>query len=331
MDLFPAFWRLTDRPVILTGGGDAAVNKLRLLASAGARVTIFAVDPSQDLLRDARKAGASVVRRPVLGSDVFDAVLAIVADDSEEEAERSTAQLRQKRVPVNAVDRPTLCDFSVPAIVDRGAVVVGVATGGASPILAQRVRQTIEAVLPARLDALARFARDFRTTVMAVIEDPKARRRFWERVIDGQIATDVLDGRDSRAREQMLSELNGSAAREAGNGRVIVVGIGPGDPEHLTLKALRALLVADVLVTSESNAIAALDYARRDAERIQGTVIEAANAVEAALRDGKVAVRLVPGDGADEAARLSRILDVEVEYVPGVAATDRAASLARAV
>lgn len=320
MELFPAFWRLKDRRVVLTGDGEAALNKLRLLARAGAAVALFTPHPSAALLEEAARHGIVPTRRAINANDIGDAAFAVVADDREEDATRNADLLRAERLPVNAVDRPNLCDFSVPAIVDRGAVVVGVATGGASPILAQRIRQSIEAVLPRRLDNLARFAREFRETVSRMITSPAARRRFWERVIDGPIAGDVLEGRDTKAREAMLAALNSTGALETGKGRVIVVGTGSGDAEHLTLKALKALLVADVIL-HDGNSDSVLDYARRDAERV--TVPSALSGARASSEAGagRVAVLLAPGDGRGLHDRIVALAEnnTDIEYVPGIA------------
>ncbi len=317
MELFPAFWRLKDRRVILTGEGDAALNKLRLLIRAGADVAVFAPTPGDALVTEAATLGAKVFRRPVEEKDVGRAAFAVVADDGEADAIRNATLLRAARLPVNAVDRPALCDFSVPAIVDRGAVVVAVATGGASPILAQRVRQSIEAVLPRRLDGLARFARDFRNSVSKVITTPTARRRFWERVIDGPIAADVLEGRESKAREAMLATLNHADAQETGAGRAIVVGIGPGDAEHLTLKALKAMLIADVILHDGIDIDPVLDYARRDAQRLVVDAIDGPQSAADQAAAGRVAVLLARGDGRNAHARLTE-LGCAAALVPGI-------------
>ena len=180
-----------------------------------------------------------------------------------------TAELaRAARVPVNIVDRPELCDFTTPSIVERGDMVIGISTGGAAPVLGRAVRARIESLLPARLGALAAFAAEFRSAVKAKIA-PAARRAFWERVLSGPIAEEVLAGRENAAREAMLAEVNSeSPADVRREGVVHIVGAGPGDPELLTLKALRLLQEADVILHDRLVDPAIIDLARRDADRI---------------------------------------------------------------
>ncbi len=168
---------------------------------------------------------------------------------------------------VNIVDRPELSDFTMPAIVDRGDIVVAVSTHGASPVLAQRVRAAIESVLPPGLGRLAQFAQRFRTAIQARIGENAARRRFWDQVLGGPIAAAVLAGDEKRATRDLIRAVNRGEPK-AETGRVSLVGAGPGDPELLTLRAARALREADVIVYDKLVDPAVLEYARRDARRI---------------------------------------------------------------
>ena len=170
-------------------------------------------------------------------------------------------------IPVNVVDRPELCSFIAPAVVDRDPVVIGISTGGAAPVLARRVREAIERLLPARLGHLARFAESFRTAVAATLPAGRARLRFWERFFDGPFAGQVLRGQDSAAREAMVKLIN-RPMPVAEDGQVAIVGAGPGDPDLLTLGALRLLQRADAVVYDKLVGPEIVDLARRDAERI---------------------------------------------------------------
>jgi uroporphyrin-III C-methyltransferase/precorrin-2 dehydrogenase/sirohydrochlorin ferrochelatase len=243
------------------------------------------------------------------------------------------------------MDEVERSSFIFPAIVDRGDVVVAVGTGGASPVVARRVRERIEAALPARIGDLAGLIGKWRKPIHARIPEMKLRRRFWERVVDGPIGTLVLDGRGREA-EQALQAIEdpaqfaGAASTKVVPGRVTLVGAGPGDPDLLTVKALRELQDADVVFYDELVSSEILDRARRDAARIPvgrrvgkpGIGQEAINELLIkAARDGQRAVRLKGGDsfifgrGGEEVEAL-RQAGVTVSVVPGITAALGAAS-----
>ena len=248
MQAFPIFLRLQDRRVLVVGAGQAADSKQRLLEGAGARVERSENRlPESSLSRFALIFGAS-------GNEALDRAVAEAACAS--------------GVPVNVVDRPELSDFIMPAVVDRGEVVIGISTGGGSPILAQRVRAWIEDALPQGVDRLAAFARRFRKVVQDRISDNPTRRRFWERFFDGEGAALVMGGDDAGAARQMIRDINSAKADAAPAGSVTVLDLLSHDADDLTLKALRALRRADVIAHDASVPAAILDYARRDARRI---------------------------------------------------------------
>ncbi|MES1152201.1 MAG: siroheme synthase [Dongia sp.] len=247
MDSFPIFMRLRGRKVLVVGTGALAHAKQRLLRAAGARVDLFDALPPT-LSGYALVFGAS-------GDDASDRIVAAAARDA--------------RLPVNVVDRPELSDFIMPAVVDRGEVVIGISTGGASPILAQRVRGWIEDALPTGLDRLAVFARRFRAAVQTRVADNATRRRFWERFFDGEGAALVMEGEDTRAARRMIRDLNAADAAEPGQGTRVEIDLASNDPEDLTLKTLRALRQADVIVHDARVSPAILDYARRDARHLR--------------------------------------------------------------
>jgi uroporphyrin-III C-methyltransferase/precorrin-2 dehydrogenase/sirohydrochlorin ferrochelatase len=242
-------------------------------------------------------------------------------------------------LPVNVMDDLSHSTFIFPAIVDRGDVVVAVGTGGTSPVVARRVRECIEAVLPARIGDLATLIGRWRKLVHGRIPEFTLRRRFWERVIDGPIGALVLAGRSDEA-EAALKDIRDPAAFAGAlvtgqaAGRVTLVGAGPGDPDLLTIKALRALQDADVIFYDELVSSEILDRARRDASRVPvgrrvgkpGIGQDAINKlmIEAA-RSGQRAVRLKGGDafvfgrGGEEVEAL-REAGVAYSVVPGITA-----------
>ena len=246
MESFPIFMRLQGRKVLVVGTGEPAHAKQRLLHAAGAAVDSVATLPSR-LDGYALIFGAS-------GGDATDRAVAAAA--------------RAAGLPVNVVDRPDLSDFIMPAVVDRGEVVIGISTGGASPILAQRVRGWIEDALPARLDRLAAFARHFRSAVHGRLADSATRRRFWGRFFDGRAADLILAGSEQQAARQMIRDLNSAKAGERATGSMTTIHLTSNDPDELRLKDLRALRKADVIAHDGDVPAEILGYARREARRI---------------------------------------------------------------
>ncbi|HET6619028.1 MAG TPA: siroheme synthase CysG [Dongiaceae bacterium] len=341
MRSFPLFLKLHGRSVLVIGDGHAAAAKLRLLAAAGARATVLSEEPSSDLLGAIAFSGADLVRSAVAPSHVAEAELVFGAAGSEAGDRRIAELARAAGRLVNIVDRPELSDFTMPAIVDRGEIVVAISTEGASPVLAQRVRGTIEGILPPGLGRLAQFAQRFRAAIQARIADTASRRRFWDQVLGGPIAAAVLAGEERRASRDLIRAVNRGEPK-AETGRVTLVGAGPGDPELLTLRAVRALREADVIVYDRLVDPAVLDYARRDARRIfagkskgEHTLPQAGiNALLVAeARAGRHVVRLKGGDpfvfgrGGEELDALVAA-GLRVEIVPGITAATGCAAYA---
>jgi len=341
MRSFPLFLKLEGRPVLLVGAGSAAVAKLRLLGSAGARVTVIADTPSADLLAAVADTRADLVRNALSLQHFATAELVFGATGNEADDRIVAERAHATGKLVNIVDRPELSDFTMPAIVDRGDIVVAVSTHGASPVLAQRVRAAIESVLPPGLGRLAQFAQRFRTAIQARIGENAARRRFWDQVLGGPIAAAVLAGDEKRATRDFIRAVNRGEPR-AETGRVSLVGAGPGDPELLTLRAARALREADVIVYDKLVDPAVLEYARRDARRIfvgkskgDHTLPQAEinELLVAEARSGRHVVRLKGGDpfvfgrGGEELDVLVAE-GVRVDVVPGITAATGCAAYA---
>jgi uroporphyrin-III C-methyltransferase/precorrin-2 dehydrogenase/sirohydrochlorin ferrochelatase len=329
----PLFFDLRGRLVLVAGGTDMAANRARLALEAGAAVRIFAAEPGEAVKALVVHPRVSWVPGEPASDDLAAADLVLGATGSESRDRAIAEAARAAGVPVNVADRADLCDFIMPAIVARGEVTIGISTNGAAPALARWLRAAIERALPARLGELARFCGAYRAAAKASIPGP-ARRRFWERVIDGPIGAAVLAGRSGAARQAMLCALNSPGRERATPGIVHIVGAGPGDPELLTLRALHLLQQADVIVHDELVAAEILAYARRDAERIHagksnghpGIGQAAINALLLAhARAGKRVVRLKGGDpfifgrGGEELEFL-RANGIETEIVPGITA-----------
>src|SRR3984893_11471026 len=340
MRFLPVFLDLQAGPILVVGAGELVRAKLRLLLAAGARIRWYATDGNRDTggLDASQLVNIKHVQGDPLTADLA-GVIAILCAGAGDIGIAMSARAKAVGIPVNVMDDLAHSTFIFPAIVDRGDVVVAVGTGGSSPVVARRVRERIEAVLPARIGDLAGFIRRWRKLIHGRIPEFPLRRRFWERVVDGPIGALVLAGRGEEAEAALKDISNPSAfpgARAAGvvDGGVTLVGAGPGDPDLLTVKALRALQDADVVFYDELVSPEILDRIRRDAPRIPvgrrvgkpGIGQDATNRlmIEAA-KSGQRAVRLKGGDpfifgrGGEEVEAL-RQAGVAYSVVPGITA-----------
>ncbi len=347
MDHLPVFLDIKEQPALVVGGGcGAAARKARLLVKAGAHVTVVCPHPAPDpeLLSMARGGDVELHQRPFVAGDVAGRAVVISAIGSTMDSAGGDGVVSQAAkaagVPVNVVDAPGLSTFIMPAIVERDAVTVAISSGGTAPVLARALRAKIERLLPANMGRLARFADSFRSAVQATHREPVARRRFWEQFFDGPVAEAVLNGDERWARERMLDAVNRPQEIHPGDGIVYLVGAGPGDPDLLTMRALRLLETADVIVHDRLVAPEILDYARRDAERIyvgkaKGAHARTQDQINALLveraRGGRRVVRLKGGDpfvfgrGGEEREYLIRH-GVRTEVVPGITAASGCAA-----
>src|SRR2546423_1380386 len=309
MRFLPVFLDLQAGPVLLVGAGELARANLRLLAAAGARIRWFSIEGNHDLSGIPDAARIELAEGDPLSADLS-GVIAILCAGAGQIGTAMSARAKAVGLPVNVMDDLAHSTFIFPAIVERGDVVVAIGTGGASPVVARRVRERIEAVLPARVGDLASFIGRWRKRTPNRIPEFTLRRRFWERVVDGPIGALVLAGRKDEA-EAALKDISdptafaGGLASGRAEGKVTLVGAGPGDPDLLTIRALRALQDADVIFYDELVSPEILDRARRDASRVPvgrrvgkpGIGQHAINKlmVEAA-RSGQRVVRLKGGD-----------------------------------
>ncbi len=336
MSFLPIFLDTSAGIVAVVGSSHAAVAKLRLLRSLGANVRWFpcATKVDDEVLRSAPGNGTLEISQENPVAADLSGIVALVASAGAGVDEKLSQRLRAAGIPVNVVDRMDLSTFIFPAIVERGEVVVAIGTGGTSPVIARRLREKIEASLPARIGELSGLIGRYRARLAAGRRTISA-RAFWEKVIDGPIGALALAGRTSEAEAQLVAAIDARDGAASGNiGTVSLVGAGPGDPDLLTLKAAQALADADVVFYDDLVGGGILDRARRDADRVfvgkrrghPGTPQDEINAmlVEAA-RQGKRVVRLKGGDpfifgrGGEELEAL-RAAGVPVVVVPGITA-----------
>jgi uroporphyrin-III C-methyltransferase/precorrin-2 dehydrogenase/sirohydrochlorin ferrochelatase len=334
---FPAFLRLDGSRVLVVGGGEVAARKVRLLLRSAAQVEVQARELNPELEQLAQDgviahAGAAFDPARVTGCR-----LVVAATDDRALNLAVAAAAGAANVPVNVVDDAEHSTFITPAIIDRAPLQVAISTGGAAPVLARRLRERLEAMLPAGYGRLAAFLQRQRPRVGGALAGHQ-RRGLWERFLDGAGAEAALRGDDAAAERELAALLAGAPVR----GEVYLVGAGPGDPDLLTFRALRLMQQADVVLYDRLLPPAVLDLVRRDAERMfvgkrrnRHTVPQDeinAELVRLALQ-GKRVLRLKGGDpfvfgrGGEEIETLAAA-GVPFQVVPGITAANGCAAYA---
>ncbi len=342
----PVFWSLEGKRVIVAGGSDAAAWKAELLAACGAEVHVYA-DKLSDMFETLIRRGT---QHPHGGfnhhSQTWDeaifsgAAIAIADCETGDEARTFFDAARVAGVPVNVIDKPAFCQFQFGSIVNRSPVVVSISTDGAAPILAQAIRRRIETLLPQALKGWAGLAQSLRDRINERLAPGPLRRAFWETFVDRAFSS--LDTPEEGVGGQLLDEaerLRGAPAHTY-RGRVTLVGAGPGDAELLTLKAVRALQAADVILFDDLVSSEVLELARREAKRMlvgkrggrASCRQEDINEMMVKLaKAGKRVVRLKSGDpmifgrAGEEIAHLDRE-NIPVDVIPGITAASAMAS-----
>lgn len=267
MKYLPIFADLADKHTVVIGGGSIAHRKASMLLSAHANVTLVAPVFSKAVL-----ALAEENDRVNLCEEVFNplhvdgALLVIAATDDEQINARVFELCEQKNILVNVVDDTERCRFIFPAIVDRSPIIVAISSGGSAPVLARRLRERLETLLPQHLGPLATLIGRYRDKAKATFASMTARRGFWERVLSGRVVS-LLSQKQNQAAEQALLEAFEEASPTS-QGEVYIVGGGPGDPDLLTLRALQLMQQADVVIYDGLVSKEVLNLARRDADMV---------------------------------------------------------------
>lgn len=334
---FPAFFRVAGEVVVIVGGGEEALNKARLVAQTSARLRIIAEHAEAPLAAFIDSQNAEHVAAPFASQHLNGAKLVFVATGDEKEDRAVASVAKAHKIPVNVVDRPALCDFLTPAIVNRAPVAIAIGTEGTGPVLAQMVRARIDAAFSPRLGDLAHLAESWRPRVERLLPKGLARRSFWRSFFSGSVARAVDNG-DFDAADQSATDLIEDAFNQAGY--VWLVGAGPGAEDLLTLRAQRVLMEADVILHDALVPEGVVAMGRRDAERIavgkrKGCHSKSQNEISALMvslaREGKRVVRLKAGDplvfgrAGEEMAAL-REAGIGFEVVPGITSAFAAAA-----
>jgi uroporphyrin-III C-methyltransferase/precorrin-2 dehydrogenase/sirohydrochlorin ferrochelatase len=342
VEYFPVFFDLKAQKVLIVGGGEVALRKVTLLERTGADMRLVAPEVRPELMARAAAGKLKLAMREFVPDDLQGVRMVIVAT-SHRAVNRWIAKLSDARgIPVNVVDDREASRFIVPAIIDRDPVLVAISTGGTSPVLARRLRERLEGLVPKNIGALALWLRALRKTARRRLRDVDTRRRFFEAVVDGAAARRFEAGDLQGAQRIAQTLLAAASSGPRALGQVTLVGAGPGDPELLTLKALRALQDADVILHDRLVSDAVLDLARRDATRISvGKAAGGIGCTQAQINQlliehaaaGKRVVRLKGGDpfifgrGGEELEALAQA-QINFSVVPGVTAAAGCAAYA---
>jgi uroporphyrin-III C-methyltransferase / precorrin-2 dehydrogenase / sirohydrochlorin ferrochelatase len=341
MQALPIFFNIKNRHCVVIGGGDVAMRKVSMLLKASAAITLYSPEICQELqdLVDAQK----IKYVPIIfeKNQLYGACMVIAATDDEAVNEAVSLAAKAQNIPVNVVDAPDLCTFTMGSIIDRSPVVIAISSEGNAPVLARYIRTKIETMLPASYGRIAAIAGEFREQVKAKFATTQARRIFWEGVLQGPIVERVLAGQEKAARE-LLQDLIDDKDTAASKGEVYLVGGGPGDPDLLTFRALRLMQQCDVCVYDKLVSPEVMELVRRDAELIyvgkerdQHTMPqEEINELLARLAlQGKRVLRLKGGDpfifgrGGEEIETLME-RGVPFQVVPGITAANGVSSYA---
>jgi uroporphyrin-III C-methyltransferase/precorrin-2 dehydrogenase/sirohydrochlorin ferrochelatase len=341
MQYFPIFLDTNDLTCLVVGAGEVAARKVELLLKTSANITVVAPWVCDTVERFAKEEKIDLIVRPYIEADLNNKQMVFVATDNSDINKQIHDQARAQKILVNVVDNTPLCQFITPSIVDRSPIIIAMSSGGVAPVLLRYLRQKLESVIPQKVSLLGKFSEKFRETVKKRFKSVTERRYFWEDILDGDIAENILQGNEQVAEQQFLEKLNAPDASKT-VGEVYLVGAGPGDPDLLTFRALRLMQKADVVVYDRLVSPEILELVRRDAEKIYVGKAKSKHTVpqdeinellaKEALAGNRV-VRLKGGDpfifgrGGEELETLVE-QGISFQVVPGITAASGAASYA---
>ncbi|MDX8348533.1 siroheme synthase CysG [Cognatiyoonia sp. IB215446] len=337
MQHFPIFLAVAGRRIVVSGGGDAAMAKLRLLMKTGAHLTVIAAEIAPDIRKWAAQGKLQTLERAMEPGDALCAALFYAANEDDAEDARVSTIAHAEGALVNIVDNLADSQFITPAIVDRDPVTVAIGTEGAAPVLARAIKADLEERLPSSLGVLARIGKTFRHAV-DVLPMGRKRRDFWSAFYFTKGPKAIEEAGENGVIPALETLLDDHVMANDKEGHVDLVGAGPGDPELLTLKARNALDKADVVIHDRLVTSEILELARREAiiidagktgfgpsmkqEDIDALIVQHA-------QDGHQVVRLKAGDPTvfgrlDEEIEALEAADISYRIVPGITAASAA-------
>lgn len=327
----PIFTKLDNKPVLVVGGGEVALRKCNALLKARAHVTVVAPDFCDEFIEHPQMENLTLIRARFDTSHLEGKMLVIAATDSDHVNSDVFEQAEQHNLFVNVVDDQPKCTFIFPSIVDRNPITIAISSAGTAPVLARRLREKLETLIPQHIGPLASLVGAFRHKVKSRFKHFADRRQFWESVFDSSVVSKVQVGNTQGAKAQLNDMLS---AKPEPEGEVYIVGAGPGDPELLTLKALQLMQQADVVVYDYLVSDEIMELVRRDADLVcvgkrlgnHSVKQEDTNQILVDLaKQGKKVCRIKGGDpfiygrGGEEVQVLAAN-NISYQIVPGITA-----------
>ena len=341
MEFLPLFLNIKKRHCVLVGGGEIAYRKALLLVKAQAKLSIVATQFCKPLLQLSDEYSCTRIESEFSPDHLQNAILVIAATDNESINAQVAETAALKNIPVNVVDQPALCTFIMPAIVDRSPVIVAISSSGTSPVLTRKLKTLNESLIPEREGDLALLLGEYREVVKERFDDFNDRLRFWEFLLESELSELVYSGNIDAAKQLITSLLEKPGLKKSG-GEVFLVGAGPGDPDLLTLKALRLMHKADVVLYDRLVSPEIMAKLRPDAEKIHVGKAPSEHTMEQEsinemlvdfAQQGKKVLRLKGGDpfvfgrGGEELESLAHA-GIPFQIVPGITAASGCASYA---
>ncbi|NQU62971.1 MAG: siroheme synthase, partial [SAR324 cluster bacterium] len=268
MKYLPIFVDIKNKRCLVIGGHEKVFDKIILLLKAGSRVTVISSRLCKEIEKLKEQGRLTHQTEPFSVPDLEGCKLVIVATSKKSLRMDVLKKATENKIPVNVVDYPHLCTFTIPAIVDRSPLLLAVSTCGNSPTLTRIIRARLEAMLPMAYGRLSLLVGNFRKSVQRTLPSKRERRYFWNRIFSSPIIEMFLSGKEEEAAHILKKEIDTIGNRGRNIGQVCLVGAGPGDPDLLTLRALRLIQNADTIVYDRLVFPKILEYARQDAELI---------------------------------------------------------------
>ena len=339
MEFLPLFLRLKNKSVLIVGGGKVAARKLEYMNQSGADIILVSPQISSEV-KEQLSDNVVVIERPFEDTDIRGQSLVVAATNEKTVNAYIRDICNESNIPVNVVDDASACTFVVPSILNRDPIHLAICTSASSPVLARMLRLRLESLIPAAYGDLAAMVHEYRDAVKQAFATSEKRKLFWEGVLDGPIAELMFAGRSDEARESLIAAIDNRQINANLGGEVYLVGAGPGDPELLTLRALRLMQQADVVVYDRLVSPPILAMLSKDIERIYVGKKSANHAVPQGginellvqlAKQGKRVLRLKGGDpfifgrGGEE---IETLIDegVSFQVVPGVTAASGCAT-----
>ena len=334
MENFPIFIDINQKPVTIFGGGEIALRKAILLVKANPSLTIISKDFSEDFKDFIKKYRLSFQHKSFDPSDISYQTLIVAATNDKDINKEISRIAQEKRIPVNVVDQPELCSFTMGSIVERDALVIAISSGGKAPVLARMIREKMETFLPASYSKLVVFAGSMRKVIQKRIVQMEKRRGFWEDFFsDNRILKKAQSNKKFTAKD--IDSLIKKRVSES-DGEVYLVGAGPGDKDLLTLRALQLMQQCDICIYDNLVSSDVLELVRRDAEMIYAGKKRDQHTLEQSTindllmkfaKEGKKVLRLKGGDpfifgrGGEEIEGLMKE-NIPFQVVPGISAAN---------